>query len=297
MQQLLATAKTATQSLGRPVKVWLGLQTDEGAWAGAGGAGEAADGNAYGAWMAKQIQLSKELVDDLWSHYGPGGSVGDYSAQIAGFYLPFEAGSTQVLANDPGPTDWRHGSYRRQVNLHAYWQQVSAAIKTKSSSLGVMVSPYHSAKIGQNPQPPDLLSVYADAVKALLSGTQVTVYAPQDSTGAQLASASEIAPWMVAARNGIDAAGTGTALWANIEAYSMQGVVSQPIAQLVQHMDAVNKPVDGVSANVSTFVGFSARNLNYLPWGQLLVGQFHYAAYRNYLQRGWMEIRVADRSQ
>lgn len=279
VKRLLDAARAASTTQ-RPVKVWLGLQADEGAWHGNGGIGEGAAGQP-GAWMQQQITLGKALIDDLWAQYGAGGALGDYSAQIAGFYLPFEGGSNELLTTDP-PESWRHGFYRRFENLNAYLDQLSAYVKGKSAALQVMTSPYHVAKIGAATQP---TSDYQSAVGALLAGSQVSVYAPQDATGAQLASASEIGPWMAAARAGITASGRGadTQLWANVEAYSMQGVVDQPIQLLVQHMHAA-----AAATMVDGYAAFSALNLNYKSWGQLLVGQLHYAAYRNYLALGWM---------
>lgn len=291
---ILAAAKARTDSSGRPFKVWLGLQLDENAWFGGGSSND--------AWMAQQTALSKDLVDALWAKYGPSNAAGsvpghtDYSSMIAGFYLPFEANNTEYTTSTAADQAARK---KRFDLLNAYTDTVSTYITSKQSSLGVMVAPYHSGKIGADPASAaekDRRADYQSVVTELLKNSAVSVYAPQDMLGAQGASPTDIAPWFIAARAGISASGKPTKLWATSETYSMQGASNMPIGELTAHMKAANTVISGLSpsvAGIDGYAGFSLNNLNRNAWAfNASLNTLSYRAYLSYLALGWSPPQV-----
>lgn len=241
------------------MRVWLGLQLDEPGFFRLGG-----EGNS--AWMQQQATLSVEVMDQLWATYGA-----EYRDQIAGFYLPFEGNSRWYSANpDDEHASGMERSFTRFQALNAYTDAVSTHAKALDAGLGAMTAPYIVASIGADPSSQVERTArdrFEGVVKDLVAGSGVTVFAPQDSVAAQNSSSSDVAPWAVAAQRGLQAAGTGTRLWLVVEQYSMQGIGSLPVMELVSHMRNANKPVpaytSGVDrAGVVRFLGFSSNNFS-----------------------------------
>lgn len=269
---LLAAAKNAG------VRVWLGLQIDEVPWFG--------NGRDTQGWMDAQTQLSKEIFDQLWAKYGA-----TYKAQIAGVYLPFEANTTDYRATDTPSDPVAHAQFTRFQLLNGYMDTVSKYVTGKVPGLGVMASPYHVASIGADPASSDQVTArgtYSAVVKNLVTGSSVSVWAPQDAVGAQYETTDDVAAWMVAARAGLDGAGTTTKLWGTVELYSRQGVANMPVQQVVLNMAAMNKPVGGASAHLDGWAGFSGNAMiTSTWWWNWRANQATTAAYATYLRYGW----------
>ncbi len=156
--------------------VWLGLAQDETPFYGSG--------KDSATWMATQTQLAKDVVERLWKKYGS-----RYRAQIAGFYLPFEPDNVQFGTGTAAYANFRSYALGVATEVH----QRAGADK------GVMVSPYHVAT-----SPPS---------QANLQAYQATVTGSSTSRGDRLGSAdnvgagsdpSLVAPWMVAAKLGVE---------------------------------------------------------------------------------------------
>lgn len=276
-------ALAAAKATGR--KVWLGLLLPGGAFFSSGGEDS--------EWMAAQTQTSKEVASELWALYGT-----SYAEQIAGFYLPLE-GNNVEYSTDPGAG----AQYKRYANLLDYTKKVSAHLRSVAGDgVQIMTSPYHVARVevtaSKQTTRQNALEAYRRVVAGIVTGTGVTVYAPQDSLGGD-SDPSVAAEWMAAARLGIEdarAAGSKVDLWANIEQYSMRGAGSQPIGQLVAHMGDVNASatIGGrkLSADIDHYIGFSLANFS-PRW--YLIGQSAglRAAYAYYLANPGSSLKQA----
>ncbi|MGO4298602.1 DUF4434 domain-containing protein [Leifsonia sp. RAF41] len=266
VKQLLEAAKT------HGMRVWLGLQIDEGTFFGAGA--------VSAGWMAQQTQLSKDLFDDLWAQFGA-----KYGEQIAGIYLPFEGNNVQY-STDPASPDFHLFDL-----LNQYTDAVSTYVTGTVPGLGIMVSPYHTADVGADPGSPTQRAArdtYASVVSELLRGSSVSVYAPQDGAGAQNETVADLAPWMIAARTGINIAGTGTKLWGNAESYTLQANLPMPIQAMVTHLRQMNGEFWGQRADLDGYAGFSANNLNTASWWwDYRSNRAYTAAYATYLRFGF----------
>lgn len=245
---MVGLALAAAKATGR--KVWLGLVLSSGT------------GMENTVWMSRQAEWSMQVASELWERYRS-----TYADQIAGFYLPPEGDNVQY-STDPAAGL----AYTRYANLLDYTTRVSAHLrKLAGPDVRILTSPYHVArsytKEAKKAAQQTALETYRRVV-AGLTRTGVTAYAPQDNLGAHSDPAAAAA-WMAAARLGVEdakSAGASVELWANIEQYSMNGAGSQPIGQLLAHMDDVNAPaaIGGrqVSARIERFIGFSLANFS-----------------------------------
>ncbi|WP_157780379.1 DUF4434 domain-containing protein [Leifsonia xyli] len=267
-QDVVGLALAAAKATGR--KVWLGLLLQN----------HTEMDNT--TWMARQTTYSEQVASELWARYGQ-----VYADQIAGFYLPFEGDNVQY---SPDPTSGV--ACTRYVNLLDYTKKVTARVRELAGAgVRIMTSPYHvaatSATAARQSSQQTAFQTYRKVVAALTTGTGVTTYAPQDNLGAG-SDPSAAAGWMAAARQGIDdarAAGSDVDLWANIEQYSQQGEGSQPLGQLLAHMDDVNAAAmvgdKRVLPRIDHFIGFSLANFdtNWFPKGQTAGLRAAYAHY------------------
>lgn len=285
--QLLAAAKTSG------IKVWLGLQIDEPAWFDAANSDATwLLGPSYPDQVGGQALLSRQIAADLWDHYGPNGSVGDFTDTIAGFYLPFEADNQYFPSGSPQMT--AYGDYLRAVS--GYLHQLP-----DGTNLGVMIAPVQHTQIGApatDPQQQALRGAWTDTLTDWLSRSGVTVVAPQDATGMQTSSPADLGAWAMAARDaidrlpdGINADGLPVELWSDTEVYSVQGVPDMSLNRILDDMAATNS----TGADVHTFVGFSAYNFDNTPGHpNAPLNNIYHSAYLRYLATGNLPVQRID---
>src|SRR6266567_2302557 len=187
VRQLLSAPKQSKS------KVWLGLRVDEPVWFDTA--------NSDATWLlgpshpddvGGQALLSQQIATDLWAHYGPNGSVGDFTDTIAGFYLPFEADNQYFPSGSPQMVDY--GDYLRAVSAHIHGLPLG-------TNLGVMIAPVQHTQIGApatDPRQQELRADWTDTLFDWLSGSGVTVLAPQDATGMQTTSPGDLGAWAMA---------------------------------------------------------------------------------------------------
>lgn len=285
--QLLSAARDAG------IKVWLGLQIDEQPWFGTGNSDPTwLLGANYPAQVGGQALLSQQLAADLWTRYGPGGAAGDFSATIAGFYIPFEADNEYFPTGSPAMTDY--GDYLGAVTdaIHHL---------PGGRRLGVMIAPVQHSQIGApatDPAQQQLRANWTSTLYDWLSESGVTVLAPQDATGMQTTSPADLGAWALAARqavdqlpNGVNNDGLPVQLWGDAEIYSVQGVADMSLDRLLGDLAATNS----AGADVQTFVAFSAANLDDTPGHpNAVLNSIYHRAYLRYLDTGALPAQTVD---
>lgn len=283
----LAAAKASGMTM------WLGLQVDEPVWFDTGSTNPTwLLGPDYPDRVGGQALLSQRLARDLWSAYGPNGTLGDYQDTIAGFYLPFEANNQFFPPGSPQATNF--GNYLGVVSRYIHELP-------DGHDLGVMTSPVQHAQIGASADDPTqqaLRANWTDTLTEWLSQSEVTVVAPQSGTGMQWTSTADLGVWARAARDAVNrlpdgrnAGGTPVRLWANMEIYSIEGADNMPVDHLLRDMTATNS----AGAEVDMFVAFSVRHLDDTPGHPgARRNSLYRSAYLHYLTTGRLPAQRVD---
>lgn len=258
---------TAASELG--MEVYLGLQIAEEEWFHR-------DLYQDARWLREQAALSEQLADALWDAFGEFGCV-------AGWYLPFELES-----------DEEYHPFYQQITQE-YYAPLTAKLKSRYETKRILISPMMCRM--------DDVGVWEGAVRQILCGSQIDIFAPQDGIGHGIQTHDSIAPWYQASRRAVDAAGRETgrdiALWANCENYARLQNPEEPdpvewrkpmsIGKFIKSMDLAAPYVDKL-------VTFSIHRWDIsLPGGSdPEVNRPYLEAYRRYAASGNKPVGLAE---
>lgn len=250
----------------RGMKVWIGLQFNAPEWWG-NTAQNVTQRRDDAVWRHEQTQLSGKVAADLLDEYAA------YDDVIQGWYLPWE------------DTPW--GVETGIDNMQRFYGEFSTELDALDASKDILISPYDHPDSGKTS------AQFTEYLTGALRGTSIDVVAIQTCADHSCAPATDrtehparaavIAEWVAAVEKGVDGAGIGAEVWANVELFGPAGFGA--VEDAVATMRAAQPFVDG-------FTSWSYTNhwSKYATWG----ASWWSDAYQAYVETGSVPTGIPD---
>ncbi len=219
------------------IKIYIGLNTNDKWWEVI-----SKTPREFNRWMAAETDISREIVDDIWSKYGVLQEKSEFYP-IAGWYSSFEVDNLNFNSSE------------KQNILARHYNLLNTHIK-RVSGLPLMISPFFNRALDIVCGPNKWKEMWAN----ILSQADVDIIALQDGIGCRREIVCEdkdrtkaiknVGKWFKATRDAIDYSGRNTELWSDLETFveeiedGRSKFNPAPIDRIIKQIKAERRHVD-----------------------------------------------------